>query len=342
MANITNHYPTYQGPTEEKTREVLLRITGQTGFICERLLFTSYLYEKEKIGSQIYYGTHSGKSAVLKIQFLNPDIDEVEIMMRFKEQNKSNLIRLPEVYTGRQWNEADGYGYITQEYIDAPHIFEMPFATHQQMSLYSLFYQNYRAQALTRPWILPTEIEGNTLAFVLDRIQKWRKISQQKGRLTKDAYKAYFDRFEELAKKHLKDIEMVFCHGHLTARDIYALPDGTFVLMSNLFWSYRPEWYDLAFNIWSCLLHIRDTNYTFEQLIEYVNKWLDVYRQIPIVQEDKDFDQKITILLLERTMGAILMDLGVGDFYGEEKNKVYFEHLLKLHQQFFDYLTAKL
>ena len=114
------------------------------------------------------------------------------------------------------------------------------------------------------------------------------------------------------------------------------------MLLSNLFWSYKPEWYDLAFNLWACTLHVRDTSYSFDQLRDYIEKWLDLYREIPIVQEDRDFDRKIYTILLERTIGAILVDLGVHDDFGQKENQETFHHLLGLHQQLFDYYEARL
>jgi len=120
------------------------------------------------------------------------------------------------------------------------------------------------------------------------------------------------------------------------------MPDGSFVLFSNLFWSHCPQWYELAFNIWACMQHIRDVNYSFKDLLAYIDKWCQFYHQIPIVQKDKDFDRKFNINLLERTMGAILVDIGVNGFYDKPENQKYFKHLLKLHQQFFDYLAERL
>jgi len=114
------------------------------------------------------------------------------------------------------------------------------------------------------------------------------------------------------------------------------------VVLSNLFWSYRPKFYDLAFNIWACLVNIRDTSYSFEEMLKYLEQWLSVYRQIPIVKEDKDFERKITIALLERAIGAILVDIGVNDFYDAPENKKYFQHLIELHQKLFDYLSEKI
>jgi hypothetical protein len=135
---------------------------------------------------------------------------------------------------------------------------------------------------------------------------------------------------------------MVFCHGHLTANDIFRIQNSSFVLLSNLFWSFRPQWYDLAFNVWGCLLHIRDVHYSFDELLSYVDQWRKTYRMIPAVQEDEDFDRKMTMLILERTLGAILVDLGANDFYEQKENQPYFQHLLNLHQQLFDTLAHSL
>ena len=41
-------------------------------------------------------------------------------------------------------------------------------------------------------------------------------------------------------------------------------------------------------------------------------------------------------------MGAILVDIGVNDFYDKPENQKYFKHLLKLHKQLFDYLVKNL
>jgi hypothetical protein len=120
------------------------------------------------------------------------------------------------------------------------------------------------------------------------------------------------------------------------------MSDGSYVLFSNLFWSHCPEWYELSFNIWSCTQHIRDIDYKFEDLLKYIEKWRKHYHEIPIVQKDDDFDRKLNINLLERTMGAILVDIGVNDFYDKPENQKYFKHLLKLHQNLFNYLAKKL
>ena len=316
------------------------KVTAETNFQAEREIFRGFIYDRKKVGSLIYKGVWQGKPAVLKLQGLRPEIDESEIIKHFTAQNHSKIIRVPTLYAHKPWTANCGYGYLITEFIDAPKIFEMPFAAERQMHDFANFYQEYRTSALTQSWIEPDT--NDTLQLTFRRVDSWRKISEYKKRLRLDDYASYLIKYYPIALKHLPTIPLVFCHGHLTADDIYRLPDGSYVVLSNLFWSYRPEWYDLAFNIWACLMHIRDTNYTFKKMLDYVDKWLTAYRRIPIVKKDKDFEHKITVALLERTIGAILVDLGTDDFYGKKENVKYYKHLLNLHQRLFNCLTDRL
>jgi len=340
MENVITGKYFKQDDFSQREKEVLEQIIKETGFKSEKEIFRGVIYEKDKVGSLIYKGEYQKKPAVLKLQGLQPEIDETEMVNSFMNQNKSSIVRVPKLYFYKIWSEDRGYGFQISEYIDAPKIFEVPFATEEQMGEFGKFYQEYRTLALTKPWLEPTT--KDSLELTLKRVENWQKISEHKGKLKKEDYVPYLEKFYPLAEKHFPSILLVFCHRHITPNDIYKMSDGSFVLFSNLFWSHCPQWYELAFNIWACMQHIRDVNYGFDDLLKYIEKWRQSYHQIPIIQEDKDFDRKLDINLLERTMGAILVDIGVNDFYDKPENQKYFQHLLKLHQQFFDYLAEKL
>lgn len=340
MANlITEKYFTQEDFSKQEDR-VLAEVTRESGFVVEREIFRGVIFEHSKVGSIIYRGTWQGKPAVLKLQGLKPEMDEGEIVKRFTEQSRSAIVRAPSLYFHQPWSRQRGYGYLITEAIDAPKILTMPFATPEQMVDFARFYQEYRTSALTRPWLKPESLDSH--AFTLRRVEHWRKVCESKQRLAVNDYVPYLERYSPLAAKHLPNIPMVFCHGHLTADDIFKLSNGSYVVAANLFWSYRPQWYDLAFNVWACFLHINDPKYAFKNFLNYVEQWLAVYRSIPVVQADPDFDRKITVLLLERTIGAILVDLGVNDWYDKPENAPQFRNLLKLHQQFIDHLADKL
>ncbi len=340
MENVITGKYFKQDDFSQREKEVLEQIIKETGFKLEKEIFRGVIYEKAKVGSLIYKGKYRKKPAVLKLQGLQPEIDEAEMVNSFMKQNKSLMVRTPKLYFYKTWEEDKGYGFQISEYIDAPKIFEMPFATEEQMMEFGRFYQDYRTSALTSPWLEPTT--KNSLELTIKKVENWRKISEHKRRLKTEDYVPFLEKFDSLAKKHFPSIPLVFCHRHITANDIYKMPDGSFVLFSNLFWSHCPQWYELAFNIWACMQNIRDVDYNFDNLLNYIEKWRQSYHQISVVQKDEDFDRKLDINLLERTIGAILVDIGVNDFFDKPENQKYFQHLLKLHQQFFDYLAERL
>ena len=146
---ITEKYFT-QDDFSRREAEVLVQVTAETGFIVEKEIFRGVIYDKNKVGSLIYKGAFGGKPAVLKLQGLKPEIEEGEIIKHFTNQNQSKSVRIPILYAYKPWTENRGYGYLITEYIDAPKIFKMPFATSQQMNDFARFYQEYRTSALTR------------------------------------------------------------------------------------------------------------------------------------------------------------------------------------------------
>lgn len=324
----------------QRADQALAAVTQKTGFQVEKEIARGTIYSRTKVGSILYSGTYQGSPAVLKLQSLQPETDEATLIEQFAAQNTSQLVRGPKIFVHEPWQAARCYGFMIMEHLTAPRIFKMPFASEEEMHMFARFYQEYRTQAVTQPWM--QVLTNDTLAFSVHRVDNWRKISESVGRLSLQDYAPYLMRFYPLAVWHMPSIPMVFSHGHLTANDIYVEENGTFVLLSNIYWSHRPQWYDLAFNVWACWQAIRDPAYTFAQLVEYTEQWLDTYKAMPVVQTDDDFDRKITIMLLERTMGAILTDLGANDFYEVAENQIYLRHLLPLHQQLFDYFERKL
>ncbi len=117
----------------EREKEVLGRIVAETGFVPEKEIFRGKIYDAKKVGSLIYAGNYENNPAVLKIQGLRPEVDEIDIMAKFNAQNKSKTVRLPRLYKGKKWNEDDEYGYLLQEEISGKKIYEPPFASPEEI-----------------------------------------------------------------------------------------------------------------------------------------------------------------------------------------------------------------
>ncbi len=337
MIKIVEKYFT-QEDFSKREKEVLEIVVSKTGFTPQAVLFKGMIFDPDKIGSIIYKGIYKGKPAVLKLQGLHPETDEVDILIGFKKQNKSKIIRLPELYAYQKWNEKDGFGFLVAEFVPYPKIHEMPFPSSNQIKLFCDFYEEYKTKCINSPFV-KTDEETSTKNFVLKRVETWKKISDHKGLLEKTISRKQIENIVNIYKDFMSknmDSKMVFSHGHLSSKDI--LYNGKeFVLLSNLYWTYRPEYYDLVFNLHWCLEAIEDKIFTLEKYVEFVKKWFDNFYQIPVVKNDEKAIKNIHLMLLERTTGAILIDTGSRN----ETNEAV-KHLLTLQIQFFNQLIERI
>ena len=320
-------------------KRVLDEITTKTNFQPEKEIFRGQIYDKDKVGSLIYKGAWQDMPAVLKIQGLQPDVDEIDIISRFNNQNESAKIRLPKLYDGSKWNKKDGYGYLLLEYVNAPQIYQPPFANQEQIKNFCALYQEYRTKCLREPLFEREPNEQSSLVFTAQRVSHWTKIAQSKGHLAEADIKNV-EKFLSLAGIHLPAIKMEFMHGHFTYDDIFKLSNNEYVLMSNLFWSYRPEFYDTTFHLWAGIKSLRDQSVTVEQAKEYLQNWLEEYKKLPVVMQDADFERKFNMMMAERCIGALLVDIQNQHYETDQNN--FIAHLTEMFRDLFKHFADKL
>ncbi|MDP1833546.1 MAG: hypothetical protein Q8L11_01270 [Candidatus Moranbacteria bacterium] len=323
----------------DQGKRALAEIIAKTGFQPEKEIFRGQIYDDDKVASLVYKGVWRDGPAVLKIQGLRPEIDEIRMIGAFNGQNGSSAIRLPEFYGGSKWDERAGYGYLLLEYIDAPRIYQTPFANRKQTDDFCAFYQEYKTKCLSEPFFSKEPNERSSLVFTAQRVSHWARIAQAKGHLTEGRVENV-GRFLSLAGRHLPSIGMEFMHGHLTSEDIFKLPGNKYVLMSNLFWSYRPECYDMTFHLWYGLKSLRDQNMTAAQIKGYLQSWFEAYKKIPSIAQDTDFERKFDMAMAERCLGALLVDIR-NQHYTDDREK-YVGHLTRIFQELFGYFADKL
>ncbi len=331
---------------------VVAEILKATGFRVEKEIFRGRYYHKGRTltGSILYKGIYKGMPAVLKVQGLRLAESEDKIIRTFESQNKSKIVHAPKQYLVREWEKGREYGFSIIEYVDAPTICSRPFATPEQMKDFARFYQEYRTKAVTKPWIEPSssvyvserEKREDALSSVIGKVDEWRKNAEKEGRLSSEDYAPYLLRFYPLAAKYVPGMDVKFMHRELTAQHIFKLRDGSYRIFSNLLWGYRLEWADLSYVIWRSILDIAGKECSFDRLLRYVQAWLRVYDTIPATRKDKDFDKKIRFLILERTIGIIMGDMGFGEYWGSKEGKRYFKHMLRLNQRLFDHFASEL
>ncbi len=324
---------TFSKNVQRITREIV----NDTGFVIEKEIFRGFIYNKEKLGSVIYKGIYNAKPAVLKIQGLRPDTDEIDIIEDFNKQNKSSKVRLPQLFAAMRYDKAKQYGYLITEFIDAPHIFQMPYANEVEKRDFCNFYQEYRNKTVNQPFVKNYGNETSS-QFVIRRAKNWKKVALDRKnilkRLTIDRLVSMLEIYNEIMQSELTISKMVFCHGHLTANDIFKQQDK-YILLSNLYWSYRPELYDLVFGLHWCIENIQDKDVTYDKLEKFIKDWIDNFYDIPVVKLDKNGKQKLHLMLLERTFGGVLLDTGSQDLSNISANQLFplqlrlFENLIK-------------
>lgn len=335
---ITEKYFDYTNLAGQE-KKVLEEIITKTNFQPEKEIFRGQIYDKDKVGSLIYRGTWQDREAVLKIQLLQLEHDEIDVINSFNSQNESTMIRLPKLHDSSRWNQKDAYGYIISEYIDAPRIYQPPFASQEQIKNFCTLYQEYKTKCLREPLLTQEASEQSSLLFTAQRVSHWAKIAESKGHLA-DPEIQNVERFLSLAGRYLPSIKMEFMHAHFTYDDIFKLSAKEYVLMSNLFWSYRPEFFDTTFHLWAGIKSLRDQNVKVEHVIEYIQNWLNEYKKVPIIMQDDDFETKFNLMMAERCIGALLVDIQ-NQNYDSDPNK-FITHLTKLFQDLLQYFLDKL
>lgn len=354
MSNrITEKYFKWNGVSQERISEILEEVGQKEGFLVKEVLFQGMIYGKDKIGSAIYLIAYKGEPVVLKLQILpilEEGADEIDIINSFVRQNASKKVRMPHLLSGEKWSKDRGYGYQITEYIDAPLIFADVLATSEEMKIFLDFYKEYLKSIPAEPWF---DYKEYTLdeASTSSRVDNWMRISQDRMRLLfnpndnpifnwkENGLPEKVAKYKEILERNQSLISLRFQHKHLTRRDIRVLPDGSYVIFSNLFWAYAPEWYDTTFHIWESLKSIRDEKFTFKEAKEYIEKWLKVYETIPQVNSDCDFEKKFYLNLLERMLGTLLVDL-IADDSGLAAEDL--KRIFAMHEQLFSWLTEKL
>jgi hypothetical protein len=117
------------------------------------------------------------------------------------------------------------------------------------------------------------------------------------------------EEFVEKITTALLASKMEFTHGHLSGSDVFEERPGHYVLMSNLYWSYRPEYYDTVFHLWWGIKNLKTSKYRSQEIINYIERWKAVYKKLPFIKNDDNFNVLFNVMMMERCVGAVLVDI---------------------------------
>lgn len=313
-------------------------IESQYGYtpIDESALFTGVYYDSRKVGSYIAKVQNGdGNTAVLKLQLRSLPFDEGFIIHSLEKELKTNHVRPVKILYDKPWSEDRGFGYLIFEDIShLPNLWKNAPTMQEDRLLHKRFIGALCNSVLPfkQPWIEKPSLNLNEK--ILEAFKHFQKIAQNSSHhhITDAELEPFTQKYFEIIQKKGVDKELVFTHGHLSGYDVkYDQQNDQFILMANLYWSWRPKNYELVFPIWVDLMQIRDTSLTFSNFLDRVMTWVEIW------SEEITKDRNFWLLLLERSILTIMLDLGASEWKDDEVEQK--RALLESWKTFFNWLV---
>lgn len=277
---------------------IIKNIENQTGFKSDAIFQKSQYWNGDKIGALFIKGIYQNQPTNLKIQLAKLDNSEIDFINEFNKHNQSKIIRPPHLYAFLRWNDELKYEALILEDIETKPIISIP-TNQKEIDIFFEIYQEYKKNCLF-PWLDRPDI--SIPEMVHNRFTKWKEIRQNQFSkhpfFTSDDEKLINQAINLLIDKY-QSIDWVFAHGHFGHKEIYPV-DNQFVLLSNLYWSWRAPFYDAVFahNWFLCEL----SKFSSQEILKQNNLWLD-----KICQQSTD-QKLINLALLERATARLNLD----------------------------------
>lgn len=291
---------------------ILEDVVAKTGFLPDReLLRKSEWWKTGKIGAVHCPGfvEREGKRvrAVLKIQGTKPPTSEAVMVEAFARQNKSKIIRPPEIFLYLPWDEEKQYEAVLMEEVQgAPVVTHHP-ATKEELNGFFELYIEYRTKCRNKAWVTkPREWSYR------EQIRRWRGATEeqyQADNLKKPEDEELTEKGIGIIEKNLSIDNFEFVHGHFQPGDLIPTNDNTVVIFSNLFWSWRVPFYDAVFGYHWWMLGMEHTENLTPELLERERKrWLEKIYALPEIKGNSKNKRLVTLALLERAVPALMVD----------------------------------
>ncbi|GEM_PF-1436712 len=284
-------------------------------------LFSGVYYDAAKVGSYITKIHKQDATAVLKLQLRPLPFDEGFIIRHVSTQNKSHSIKLPQILADEPWGEEKKFGFLIFEDLSKlPNLWTTAKnITAEEKNNHKLFLKEFLHNFLPVEPFLPKP-NISLKEKIIESFEHFHDIA------VASQHKHIEDNKIEKAKKIYLDIvekcsfeDYHFSHGHLSGLDIkFDTTKKTFIPLANLYWSYRPKYYELTFPIWVNIMHQTDNDITFQDIQKIILDWTKLW-STDLFDTPPENSEQYWFNLLERAMMTIILDLGASQWKDEEK-----------------------
>lgn len=289
-------------------RAALIRDASvKTGFLPDEIISTSHWWGSPQAGAFHCRGQFEHQSAVLKIQTVKPNTSEITMITSFDRSNQSQVIRPPHLYEFVPWDDVVGYEALVLEDVGSELLLPLP-ATEANLKQFFNAYRDYRLNCLQSPWL--DKPEASISEVIETRFSQWRKISFEiypDHPLRQDDDGDLIDKTVSQLVDEYADVEPEFVHGHFSANDLFKVGDEI-VVLSNLYWSWRPPLYDAVFGYHWAMLSLCNVEGVNPEMVDRQRQlWLAEIKSLPQTQTQVG-SRMLDLALFERAAAGLNLD----------------------------------
>lgn len=290
----------------DREKKVLNDASNRSGFIPKKLMDRSSWWTSKEVGAFRYIGEYKGKKAVLKIQGVKPNTSEIYMINAFKKSNKSNILRPPILYSFLPWDEEKRYEALVLEFVDGKKIVNSP-TNEEELDEFFNLYSEYKKNCCSEPWIDKPEISLSEEIKI--NFEKWRKASLKlypTHPLREKDDPQLIDKAVDVLVRGYEGVKSEFQHGHFSANDLYKTKNGEAIVLSNLYWSWKPPFYDAVFGQHWFVYHLSEITSISPEIVEEQRRlWFSKIIGLVKTLEDK---RLLNLALLERAAAGLNLD----------------------------------
>ena len=307
-------------------------IARENGFVVEEKIYQGEYYTADKIRNVIFSGVYQNKPAVLKI-YNDPRLtDEPISLENFNKQNKSKILKAPELYACQTISLQKGW--LIMEKLPEGKFFQSPLDKNEKKEFLNV-YLEYRRNfpiAPSRKFALVENLSANK--FHLFRINRWLGLANKKEAeeiilknnqpiLIPDEFVSRFEKGCGIIDQEFSERKMIWCHGHFKPKEIFKVKNkNSYYIIDFAHSKMFPEGYELAFMVWADCLLGEDYHKEYSDWKKGIDEWLIEFERInnDFLKID-NFSSLIKTGIIERILGTILADVTASDRQREEKEK---------------------
>ena len=307
-------------------------VAGENGFAIEEKIYQGDYYVAGKIRNVIFSGVYQNKSAVLKI-YDDPRLtDEPISLENFNKQNKSKILKAPELYASQTISLHKGW--LIMEKLPEGEFFQPPLDKNEKKEFLDV-YLEYRRNFPIKPsrkFALVENLPANK--FHLFRINRWLDLANKKEAeevilknnqpiLIPEQFIPRFEKGCRIIDQEFSERKKIWRHGHFKPKEIFKVKDkNLYYLIDFAHSKMLPEGYELAFMIWADCLLGENYHKKYSEWKKGIGEWLAEFERInnDFLKID-NFPSLIKASLVERILGTILADITASDKLREEKEK---------------------